>query len=83
MLVRVPALQPETCLRNSSARLRMSGAPTKPRITATESAPAAIADRAFSRVIPPMATTGEAILTDGGTMAALSVGTLDVSAFGF
>ncbi len=29
------------------------------------------------------AITGEAILTDGGTMAALSVGTLDVSAFGF
>ncbi len=29
------------------------------------------------------AITGEAILTDGGTMAALAVGTLDVSAFGF
>ncbi len=29
------------------------------------------------------AITGESILTDGGTMAALSVGTLDVSAFGF
>jgi len=29
------------------------------------------------------AITGEAILTDGGTSAALSVGTLDVSAFGF
>jgi len=29
------------------------------------------------------AITGESILTDGGTMAALAVGTLDVSAFGF
>jgi NAD(P)-dependent dehydrogenase (short-subunit alcohol dehydrogenase family) len=29
------------------------------------------------------AITGEAILTDGGTMAALAVGTMDVSAFGF
>jgi NAD(P)-dependent dehydrogenase (short-subunit alcohol dehydrogenase family) len=29
------------------------------------------------------AITGEAILTDGGTMSALAIGTLDVSAFGF
>lgn len=29
------------------------------------------------------AITGEATLTDGGTLSALSVGTLDVSAFGF
>jgi len=29
------------------------------------------------------AITGESMLTDGGTMAALSVGTLDASAFGF
>ena len=42
--------------KNSSADLR--GSRIKSDITATASAPASMTDREFSRVIPPIATSG-------------------------
>src|SRR5580658_6107183 len=52
---RAVQLYPRT-FKNSSADLR--GSRNKSDITATESAPASITDRALARVMPPMATSG-------------------------
>ena len=55
LMLRVPDFTPR-CAKNSSADLR--GSRNKSDITATESAPASITDRALARVIPPIATSG-------------------------